>query len=139
MIMNKCCFVGRLGQKPEAKDAKGRAVMELSVAVGRKKAAKAEKAGTDWVRFTVWDQPVISYLANYFDKGDEIYIESHYQTKEVVGPDGTKKTYGNFVVDSVQKVTWKSTSAGQASHSANDESGIEVEDLGLTGEIPDFE
>ncbi len=132
MYMNECKFIGRLGQKPEAKDAKGRAVMELSVAVPRK-AAKGSKPETDWIRFVVWNQNLVKYLASYFDKGDEIYIVSHYQRREVLGADGTKKYYDNFVVDEVQKVTWK-----QATRSTSNEE-IEVEDLGLTGEIPDFE
>ena len=137
MIMNKFTVVGRLGQKPVAEDANGKAIVKLSVAVPRQKAKGAEKAEADWIRFTVWDKPTVDYLVNYFDKGDEVYLEAHYRVKTVTGADGKKKEYGNFIVDSVQKVTWKATSAKPVSNSVD--SGIEVDDLGLTGELPDFE
>lgn len=140
MYMNKCEFSGYLGHKPEAKDAKGRAVMELSVGVGRKP-KKGEKVGaTDWIKFTVWDQPTIKYLSTYFDKGDEVFITCHYHTRKVVGADGTERMFENFIVDDIQKVTWKKPSGAGVSVQKADDSGIEVEDLGLTGEIPeDFE
>lgn len=131
MYMNKCCFVGRLGQKPEAKDAKGKAKMELSIAAPRSSKNKEE---IDWIDLVVWDKNLIGYLSKYFDKGDEIYVEAHYQNRAAIGADGTKKYYKNFIVDAVQKVTWRNT---PSSNARSDASGIEVEDLGLTGEIPD--
>lgn len=135
MYMNKCCFTGRLGQKPEAKDAKGRAKMELSIAAPR---SPKNKDGIDWIDLVVWDKNLIGYLSKYFDKGDEIYVEAHYQNRAILGADGTKKYYKNFVVDSVQKVTWKNSNT-PSNNARSDAGEIEVEDLGLTGEIPDFE
>jgi single-strand DNA-binding protein len=81
--LNKCCFIGRLGQDPETRHMpNGNAVTNISLAVGDdykdKDGRKVEQ--TEWVRISAFGK-LAEVMAQYLKKGSKVYIEGKMKTR----------------------------------------------------------
>jgi len=81
--LNKCCFIGRLGNDPESKELpSGNTVTSISIAVGDdykdKQGNKVEQ--TEWVRVSAFGN-LADIMAKYLRKGSRVYIEGKMKTR----------------------------------------------------------
>lgn len=82
--LNKCCFIGRLGNDPEGRSMpNGTAVCNLSLAVGDdykdKNGQKVEQ--TEWVRVSAFGK-LAEIMQQYLQKGSKVYIEGKMKTRK---------------------------------------------------------
>lgn len=81
--LNKCCFVGRVGQDPEVKALEsGKKVASFSIAVNE---SYKDKSGqwqelTEWVNLESWVS--VEFIEKFIKKGDIVYIEGKFFTKK---------------------------------------------------------
>jgi len=101
-MLNKCTFIGNLGQKPELKQtANGKPWTRLSVGVTESwKNANGEKqTETEWVSVSVFGLQAEN-VVKYLDKGRQVYVEGKMKT-DSYEKDGVKKYSTNIVANNV--------------------------------------
>jgi single-strand DNA-binding protein len=105
MAFSKVMIIGNLGRDPEMRyTPNGRPVTEFSVAVTHRgrDAQSGEWAdlGTDWFRVTVWGDRA-ERTAEEFKKGNRVFVEGRFRTREYDAKDGTKRTSLEITADNV--------------------------------------
>lgn len=75
--VNKLIIIGHVGQKPELRNANGKAVCNFSVAVNDGK----KDAPPIWFRISAWDK-LAENCAQYLDKGRAVYVEGRVGLEE---------------------------------------------------------
>lgn len=78
--MNKCIFIGRLGQRPELrKTPNGKSVVTISLAI-------KSKEDTTWLRLNAWGQTA-EFVTEYCDTGTLVAVEARAgsRTQEIGG------------------------------------------------------
>ncbi len=105
MAFSKVMIIGNLGRDPEMRyTPNGRPVTEFSVAVTHRgrDAQTGEWAdlGTDWFRVTVWGDRA-ERTAEEFRKGNRVFVEGRFRTREYEAKDGTKRTSLEITADNV--------------------------------------
>lgn len=105
MSLNKCLIIGNLGRDPEMRyTPNGRAVTEFSVAVTHRgrdpQSGEWADLGTDWFRVTVWGDRA-ERTADEFRKGNRVFVEGRFRTREYDAKDGTKRTSLEITADNV--------------------------------------
>ena len=95
MAFSKAMIIGNLGRDPEMRyTPSGRPVTEFSVAVNQ--STKNQQTGewveaTDWFRVTVWGDRA-ERTAEQFRKGNRVFVEGRFRTREYEAKDGQKRT-----------------------------------------------
>src|SRR5215212_8332286 len=112
MAFSKVMIIGNLGRDPEMRyTPSGRQVTEFSVAVthrGRDQATgEWADLGTDWFRVTVWGDRA-ERAAEEFRKGNRVFVEGRFRTREYDAKDGTKRTSLEITADNVIALERKS-------------------------------
>jgi single-strand DNA-binding protein len=112
MAFSKVMIIGNLGRDPEMRyTPNGRAVTEFSVAVthrGRdQQSGEWADLGTDWFRVTVWGDRA-ERTAEEFRKGNRVFVEGRFRTREYDAKDGTKRTSLEITADNVIALERKS-------------------------------
>src|SRR4029079_3374936 len=105
MAFSKGMIIGNLGRDPEMRyTPNGRAVTEFSVAVthrGRDPPTNEwADLGTDWFRVTVWGDRA-ERTAEQFRKGNRVFVEGRFRTREYEARDGQKRTSLEITADNV--------------------------------------
>ena len=105
MAFSKAMIIGNLGRDPEMRyTPNGRQVTEFSVAVTHRgrDAATGEWAdqGTDWFRVTIWGDRA-ERAAEEFRKGNRVFVEGRFRTREYDAKDGTRRTSLEITADNV--------------------------------------
>jgi len=104
MAFAKAMIIGNLGRDPEMRyTPNGRAVTEFSVAVSHSKPdgnGGWVDEGTDWYRVTVWGDRA-ERTAEQFRKGNKVFVEGRFRTREFEGKDGQKRTSLEISADNV--------------------------------------
>jgi len=104
MAFAKVMIIGNLGRDPEMRyTPNGRPVTEFSVAVnqGRKDPQTGEWSDeTDWFRVTVWGDRA-ERTAEQFHKGNRVFVEGRFRTREYEARDGQKRTSLEITADNV--------------------------------------
>jgi single-strand DNA-binding protein len=105
MAFSKVMIIGNLGRDPEMRyTPNGRQVTEFSVAVTHRgrDAQTGEWAdqGTDWFRVTVWGDRA-ERAAEEFRKGNRVFVEGRFRTREYDAKDGTHRTSLEITADNV--------------------------------------
>ena len=101
-MLNKCTFIGNLGQKPELKQtANGKPWTRLSVGVTESwKNANGEKqTETEWVSVSVFGLQAEN-VVKYLDKGRQVYVEGKMKT-DSYEKDGVKRYSTNIIANQV--------------------------------------
>jgi single-strand DNA-binding protein len=105
MAFAKLMIIGNLGRDPEMRyTPSGRPVTEFTVAVShRGKDAQSGEwvdQGTDWYRVTIWGERG-ERAAEQFRKGNKVFVEGRFRTREFEGRDGQKRTALEITADNV--------------------------------------
>ena len=104
MAFAKVMIIGNLGRDPEMRyTPNGRPVTEFSVAVGHSKPDGAGgwiDEGTDWFRVTVWGDRA-ERTAKQFRKGNKVFVEGRFRTREYEAKDGQKRLSLEITADNV--------------------------------------
>jgi len=104
MAFAKAMIIGNLGRDPEMRyTPNGRPVTEFSVAVSHSRPDGSGgwvDEGTDWYRVTVWGDRA-ERTAEQFRKGNKVFVEGRFRTREFEGKDGQKRTSLEITADNV--------------------------------------
>ncbi len=105
MAFAKVMIIGNLGRDPEMRyTPNGRPVTEFSVAVSHR--SRDAQTGewsddqTDWYRVTVWGDRA-ERTAEQFRKGNRVFVEGRFRTREYEARDGQKRTSLEVTADNV--------------------------------------
>ena len=105
MAFAKVMIIGNLGRDPEMRyTPNGRPVTEFSVAVSHSKPRPADRRvgrrATDWYRVTVWGDRA-ERTAEQFRKGNKVFVEGRFRTREYEAKDGQKRISLEITADNV--------------------------------------
>ena len=103
MSLCKAMIIGNLGGDPEMRyTPNGRPVTQFNVAVNQstKNASGEWQEETDWFRVTVWGDRA-ERTAEQLRKGNRVFVEGRFKTREFEGRDGQKRTSLEITADSV--------------------------------------
>jgi single-strand DNA-binding protein len=105
MAFAKAMIIGNLGRDPEMRyTPSGRPVTEFSVAVSHRSRDAQTGAwaddGTDWYRVTVWGDRA-ERTAEQFRKGNKVFVEGRFRTREYEARDGQKRISLEITADNV--------------------------------------
>jgi single-strand DNA-binding protein len=122
--LNKCQFIGRLGQDVELRHMpNGTAVASLSLAVGDdykdKQGNKVEQ--TEWVRVSAFAR-LAEVMAEYLKKGSKVYIEGKMKTRKWE-KDGQTHYATEIHASEMYMLDSKPDGSGQQQRSAPPQSG----------------
>jgi single-strand DNA-binding protein len=104
MAFAKVMIIGNLGRDPEMRyTPTGRPVTEFSVAVNQ--STKNQQTNewveaTDWFRVTVWGDRA-ERTAEQFRKGNRVFVEGRFRTREYEARDGQKRISLEITADNV--------------------------------------
>lgn len=118
-MINRVVLVGRLTKDPELKYTQsGIAVTRFTLAVNRTFTNQRGQREADFINCVTWRKQAEN-TANYLRKGSLAGIEGRIQTSNFEGKDGNRVFMTEVVVDSVQFLESRSSSAGR-----NNDSGF---------------
>ena len=137
MALCKVMIIGNLGSDPEMRyTPSNRAVTQFNVAVNQ--STKNQQTGewieeTDWFRVSVFGDRA-ERAAEQLRKGNRVFVEGRFRTREFEGQDGQKRTSLDVTADNVISLekrpredegSFGGTSGGQSagSSSGGDEGG----------------
>ena len=92
--VNKAILVGRLGTNPIQRYTKtGVPVVHFSLATSKKLRGEdgTEREETQWHQVVVWGKQAEA-CAEYFGKGDSVFLEGSFRSHEYQGKDGRSRT-----------------------------------------------
>ena len=104
MALCKVMIIGNLGADPEMRyTPSGRPVTQFNVAVNQ--STKNQQTGewveaTDWFRVSVWGDRA-ERAAESLRKGNKVFVEGRFKTREFEGRDGQKRTSLELTADSL--------------------------------------
>ena len=111
--VNKVILVGHLGRDAETKFTPGgAAVTRFSVATNRRwkdQASGEWKEETDWHNVLLWRS---ENLANYLQKGKQVYVEGRLQTRSYEDKEGQKRYMTEVVCEDLVLLGGRGDSAG---------------------------
>jgi len=104
MAFSKIMFIGNLGRDPEMRyTPNGKPVTQFSVAVSHSKPDGQGgwvDEGTDWFRVSVFGDRA-ERAAEQLRKGNKVFVEGRFKTREFEGRDGQKRTALEITADSI--------------------------------------
>src|SRR6476469_6853002 len=105
MAFAEVMVIGNLGRDPEMRyTPNGRQVTEFSVAVTHRgrdpQTGDWADQGTDWYRVTIWGDRA-ERAAEQFRKGNRVFVEGRFRTREYYAKDGTHRTSLEITADNV--------------------------------------
>ena len=104
MAFSKIMFIGNLGRDPEMRyTPNGKPVTQFSVAVSHSKPDGQGgwvDEGTDWFRVSVFGDRA-ERAAEQLRKGNKVFVEGRFKTREFEGKDGEKRTSLDVISDNV--------------------------------------
>ena len=104
MALCKVMIIGNLRSDPEMRyTPSNRAVTQFNVAVNQ--STKNQQTGewveeTDWFRVSVWGDRA-ERMAESLRKGNKVFVEGRFKTREFEGRDGQKRTSLEITADSI--------------------------------------
>ena len=116
MALCKAMIIGNLGADPEMRyTPNGRPVTQFNVAVNQ--STKNQQTGewveaTDWFRISVWGDRA-ERAAETLRKGNKVFVEGRFKTREFEGRDGQKRTSLEITADSVVNLEKRTREEGE--------------------------
>ena len=116
MALCKAMIIGNLGADPEMRyTPNGRPVTQFNVAVNQ--STKNQQTGewvedTDWFRVSVWGDRA-ERAAETLRKGNKVFVEGRFKTREFEGRDGQKRTSLEITADSVVNLEKRTREEGE--------------------------
>jgi single-strand DNA-binding protein len=127
MALCKVMIIGNLGADPEMRyTPNGRPVTQFNVAVNQ--STKNQQTGewveaTDWFRVSVWGDRA-ERTAETLRKGNKVFVEGRFKTREFEGRDGKARTSLEITADSVVNLEKRAREDGEGQFSATGDSGV---------------
>jgi single-strand DNA-binding protein len=121
MALCKAMIIGNLGADPEMRyTPNGRPVTQFNVAVNQ--STKNQQTGewveeTDWFRVSVWGDRA-ERTAESLRKGNEVFVEGRFKTREFEGRDGKARTSLEITADSVVNLEKRPREDGEGQFAA---------------------
>jgi single-strand DNA-binding protein len=121
MALCKAMIIGNLGADPEMRyTPNGRPVTQFNVAVNQ--STKNQQTGewveaTDWFRVSVWGDRA-ERAAETLRKGNKVFVEGRFKTREFEGRDGQKRTSLEITADSVVNLEKRAREEGEGQFAA---------------------
>ena len=113
MAFCKIMLIGNLGRDPEMRyTPTGRPVTQFSVAVSNSKPDGQGgwvDEGTDWFRVSVFGDRA-ERAAEQLRKGNRVFVEGRFKSREFEGNDGQKRTSLDVIADNVISIDRKGQS-----------------------------
>jgi len=103
---NTVVLIGRLGQDPEPRQAAGKAVADISLAVSRTQKDANGSYITDWINCTLWGKQA-ERLHQYVKKGHLISVTGSLQIQTWETPEGQKRSKAVIQADNFQMLESK--------------------------------
>ncbi|MEO8571251.1 MAG: single-stranded DNA-binding protein [Chloroflexota bacterium] len=104
MAFSKIMIIGNLGRDPEMRyTPNGKPVTQFSVAVSHSRPDGQGgwiDDGTDWYRVSVFGDRA-ERVAEQLRKGNKVFVEGRFKTREFEGKDGEKRTSLDVISDNV--------------------------------------
>ena len=130
--LNKCCFIGNLGQDPEIRYTQdGKAVANFSMACSeewKKDGQKQER--TEWVKIVIWGK-LAEVAGEFLKKGSKVYVEGKLQTRKWQNKEGQDQYTTEINVHDLLMLDGRSTKPEQ-----NEPQGQEPMSGDLSDDIP---
>jgi single-strand DNA-binding protein len=126
MALCKVMIIGNLGADPEMRyTPNGRPVTQFNVAVNQ--STKNQQSGewveaTDWFRVSVWGDRA-ERAAENLRKGNRVFVEGRFKTREFEGRDGQKRTSLEITADSLVNLEKRVREEGEGQFAAPAASG----------------
>ena len=136
MALCKAMIIGNLGADPEMRyTPNGRPVTQFNVAVNQSQ--KNQQTGewveeTDWFRVSVWGDRA-ERAAENLRKGNRVFVEGRFKTREFEGRDGQKRTSLEITADSVVNLEKRNREDGEGQFAAPVASGAPAGGSGPRG------
>lgn len=126
-MLNRCEFIGNVGNPPEVRFVGASAVANFSVACNEKWKDKDGKPQerTEWVRCVAWGK-LAETCGEYLEKGKQVFVAGRMQTREWE-KDGVKRYSTEIVLETMKLLgsrNDRSTSAAPPSGGAPDDADI---------------
>ena len=121
MALCKAMIIGNLGADPEMRyTPNGRPVTQFNVAVNQ--STKNQQTGewveaTDWFRVSVWGDRA-ERAAENLRKGNRVFVEGRFKTREFEGRDGKARTSLEITADSVVNLEKRTREEGEGQFAA---------------------
>ena len=121
MALCKAMILGNLGADPEMRyTPNGRPVTQFNVAVNQ--STKNQQTGewveaTDWFRVSVWGDRA-ERAAENLRKGNKVFVEGRFKTREFEGRDGKARTSLEITADSVVNLEKRAREEGEGQFAA---------------------
>jgi single-strand DNA-binding protein len=121
MALCKVMIIGNLGADPEMRyTPNGRPVTQFNVAVNQ--STKNQQTGewveaTDWFRVSVWGDRA-ERAAENLRKGNRVFVEGRFKTREFEGRDGQKRISLELTADSLVNLEKRSRDEGEGQFAA---------------------
>lgn len=110
--INKCIFIGNLGNDPETKFLpNGDAVTNISIAISetwKDKNTGEDKEKTEWIRIVAFKR-LAEIMSEYLKKGSKVYIEGKMVTRKWQDQSGQDKYSTEIVASQMQMLDSKPT------------------------------
>jgi single-strand DNA-binding protein len=129
MALCKAMIIGNLGADPEMRyTPNGRPVTQFNVAVNQ--STKNQQTGewveeTDWFRVSVWGDRA-ERTAESLRKGNKVFVEGRFKTREFEGRDGKARTSLEITADSVVNLEKRPREDGEGQFAAPAAAGATV-------------
>ena len=126
MSLCKVMIIGNLGADPEMRyTPNGRPVTQFNVAVNQ--STKNQQTGewveaTDWFRVSVWGDRA-ERAAESLRKGNRVFVEGRFKTREFEGRDGQKRTSLEITADSLVSLERRAREGEDGTFAAPERSG----------------
>jgi single-strand DNA-binding protein len=121
MALCKVMIIGNLGADPEMRyTPNGRPVTQFNVAVNQSQ--KNQQTGdwteaTDWFRVSIWGDRA-ERAAENLRKGNKVFVEGRFRTREFEGRDGQKRTSLEITADSLVNLERRAREDGEGTFAA---------------------
>jgi single-strand DNA-binding protein len=125
MSLCKVMIIGNLGADPEMRyTPNGRPVTQFNVAVNQ--STKNQQTGewveaTDWFRVSVWGDRA-ERAAESLRKGNRVFVEGRFRTREFEGRDGQKRISLEITADSLVSLERRPREGDEGTFGAADRS-----------------
>ena len=101
--LNKIMLIGNVGADPELRyTPNGAPVAEFTMAVNRRYTTGdgEQKEETEWFRIIAWTRNA-EKVNEYLTKGQKVYVEGRFQSREYVGQDGNQRRAYEVVANTI--------------------------------------
>ena len=124
-------LIGNVGQDPELRyTPEGNPVANFSIAVNYRRRVNEElQDETEWFNIVCFTRTAEN-VNQYLTKGQRVYVEGRFQSREYVGQDGQQRRAYEVVASDVKFLTTKAEAESMGSD--NDEGKTRTEGIGPT-------